>query len=115
MTSNAADYDLARQLQEKFDLEFAAAQSEANSEVVDLLPADLRTPSKKKPSEPTSLVAPEWEDLDPTPDLHALFLAYNDKFFWGRLISCEVCAQIISKSSSDWPLHDTQLVLVTFS
>ena len=23
-------------------------------------------------------------------DLHALFLAYNDKFFWGRLISCEV-------------------------
>ena len=23
-------------------------------------------------------------------DLHALFLAYNDKFFWGRLVSCEV-------------------------
>ena len=63
----SSDYDLARQLQEKFDLEFAAAQSEANSEVVDFLPAEARTPSKIKPREPTSLVDPEWEDLDPTP------------------------------------------------
>lgn len=90
MSSSASDYDLARKLQEKFDLEFTAAQSEANSEVVDFLPAESRTPSKIRPSEPTSLVAPEWEDVDPTPDLHALFLAYNDKFFWGRLLSCEV-------------------------
>ena len=67
MSSSVSDHDLARQLQEKFDLEFAAAQSEANSEVVDFLPAEARTPSKIKPPEPTSLVAPEWEDLDPTP------------------------------------------------
>ena len=36
------------------------------------------------------ITAPEWEDIDPTPDLHALFLEYNERFFWGRLAGCEV-------------------------
>ena len=29
-------------------------------------------------------------DLDPTPDLHAMFVQYNKQFFWGRLSGCEV-------------------------
>ncbi|TRY62923.1 hypothetical protein TCAL_05138, partial [Tigriopus californicus] len=41
-------------------------------------------------SNESSLIAPEWEDVDPTPDLHALFLQYNDRFFDGRLSGCEV-------------------------
>jgi hypothetical protein len=28
----------------------------------------------------------EWETIDPTPDLHALFLEFNQEFFWGRLL-----------------------------
>ena len=28
----------------------------------------------------------EWETIDPTPDLHALFLEFNQQFFWGRLV-----------------------------
>ena len=86
MSSSATDYDLARQLQEKFDLEFAAAQSEANSEVVDFLPAEARTPSKIKPPEPTSLVAPEWEDLDPTPGWQCKTQIYCLKFLIKRKV-----------------------------
>ncbi len=35
-------------------------------------------------------MAPEWEDIDPTPDLHALFRQFDGRFFWGRLQACEV-------------------------
>ena len=37
-----------------------------------------------------SPVDPEWETLDPNPDLHSLFVEFNTAFFWGRLVSCEV-------------------------
>jgi hypothetical protein len=87
---SSSDLELARQLQESFDLEFTAAQEKANTEILDFLPSQFRTPSKKPSSKPESLVAPEWEDIDPTPDLHALFLVYNNQFFWGKLLSCEV-------------------------
>ncbi len=36
------------------------------------------------------MVAPEWEDLDPTPDLHALFREFDRRFFWSSLQMCEV-------------------------
>ncbi|KAF6029338.1 hypothetical protein EB796_012343 [Bugula neritina] len=36
---------------------------------------------------PSSLASPEWELIDPTPDPVALFLAYNQQFFWGKLES----------------------------
>ena len=79
------DLALARRLQSQFDEEFA------HEEVVDLIPEAFRTPSKNKQTSKTmSLVAPEWEDVDPTPDLHAMFLQFNAKFFWGRLVGCEV-------------------------
>jgi hypothetical protein len=28
----------------------------------------------------------EWETIDPTPDLHALFLEFNQQFFWSKLV-----------------------------
>ena len=37
-----------------------------------------------------SPVDPEWETLDPNPDLHSLFVEFNTAFFWGQLVSCEV-------------------------
>ncbi|VDK65046.1 unnamed protein product, partial [Anisakis simplex] len=36
------------------------------------------------------LVDPQWELIDPTPDIHALFLQFNDTFFQGTLAGCEV-------------------------
>ncbi|CEG47873.1 Uncharacterized conserved protein [Plasmopara halstedii] len=37
-----------------------------------------------------NLLAPEYEYLDPNPDLHSLFQEYNCLFFEGRLAGCEV-------------------------
>ncbi|VDD92202.1 unnamed protein product [Enterobius vermicularis] len=48
-------------------------------------------PSFDTAATPTgSLVDPIWETLDPTPDVHALFMSYNDMFFKGSLAGCEV-------------------------
>eukprot|EP00095_Tigriopus_kingsejongensis_P009843 maker-scaffold21_size687808-snap-gene-5.35 protein:Tk09843 transcript:maker-scaffold21_size687808-snap-gene-5.35-mRNA-1 annotation:"sprt-like domain-containing protein spartan" len=84
MTSEAEDRALALSLQAAFD-----------SEIGSLLPQAYQGPASVPVQSPgatpgTSLIAPEWEDVDPTPDLHALFRQYNDKFFWGRLLACEV-------------------------
>ncbi|XP_018495307.1 sprT-like domain-containing protein Spartan [Galendromus occidentalis] len=37
-----------------------------------------------------SLVDPVWEQIDPTPDIHALFMAFDNRFFGAYLKSCEV-------------------------
>ena len=79
------------------------AVEDAHSEVTSLVPPEFITgsPAHSKRNNPKnlkhsdkentlSIIAPEWEDLDPTPDLHALFIQYNDRFFWGRLSGCEV-------------------------
>lgn len=39
---------------------------------------------------PNSIVDEEWEHLDPTPDIHALFLQFDDRFFWSKLRSVVV-------------------------
>jgi len=39
---------------------------------------------------PKSLVDPFWEMTDPNPEIRALFLQFNDRFFWGRLSCVEV-------------------------
>uniref|UniRef100_A0A673IAU3 DNA-dependent metalloprotease SPRTN n=1 Tax=Sinocyclocheilus rhinocerous TaxID=307959 RepID=A0A673IAU3_9TELE len=60
------DFLLALRLQEQFDQE---------------------TPS---PERPLSIVDASWEMLDPNPDARAMFLQFNDKFFWGKLSGVEV-------------------------
>lgn len=40
--------------------------------------------------ETLSLVDASWELVDPTPDLQALFVQFNDSFFWGQLEAVEV-------------------------
>ncbi|KAG8450296.1 hypothetical protein GDO86_002809 [Hymenochirus boettgeri] len=37
-----------------------------------------------------SIIDPSWELLDPNPDIRALFLQFNDLFFWGKLSGVEV-------------------------
>jgi hypothetical protein len=36
---------------------------------------------------PNSIVDEEWEYLDPTPDIHSLFLQFDDRFFGSQLRS----------------------------
>uniref|UniRef100_A0AAY4C8F0 DNA-dependent metalloprotease SPRTN n=1 Tax=Denticeps clupeoides TaxID=299321 RepID=A0AAY4C8F0_9TELE len=39
---------------------------------------------------PVSIVDESWETLDPSPDVRAIFLQFNDTFFWGKLSGVEV-------------------------
>lgn len=63
------DFILAQQLQEEWDLQVA---------------------NSHRPQEPLSVVDASWELVDPTPDLPALFLQFNDQFFQGKLEAVEV-------------------------
>lgn len=48
------------------------------------------SPKKTVTHFPNSIVDEEWEYLDPTPDIHVLFLQFNDRFFNGKLASVVV-------------------------
>ncbi|XP_011615477.2 sprT-like domain-containing protein Spartan isoform X2 [Takifugu rubripes] len=45
---------------------------------------------KPSPGRPLSIVDESWETLDPNPDVRAMFLEFNDMFFWGKLSGVEV-------------------------
>ncbi|XP_054474980.1 DNA-dependent metalloprotease SPRTN [Anoplopoma fimbria] len=45
---------------------------------------------KAQPERPLSIVDATWETLDPSPDVRAMFLEFNDTFFWGKLCGVEV-------------------------
>ncbi|XP_069463043.1 DNA-dependent metalloprotease SPRTN isoform X2 [Ambystoma mexicanum] len=49
-----------------------------------------RTPVTAAPEKSLSVVDPSWELLDPSPDVRALFLQFNQLFFWGKLAGVEV-------------------------
>ncbi|XP_068091127.1 DNA-dependent metalloprotease SPRTN [Hyperolius riggenbachi] len=68
------DLLLALELQERYDRE--GAKEEAG-------------PQRPGGGE-MCVVDPAWELLDPNPDIHALFLQYNQLFFWGKLAGVEV-------------------------
>ena len=90
------DYAFAQMLESQY------ANEIAHDEVASFIPKEFisGSPSTKKRAKSQasscdkqktmSIIAPEWEDIDPTPDLHALFLQYNERFFWGKLAGCEV-------------------------
>jgi hypothetical protein len=71
------DYALALQLQSEF-FESGDNFHEFSNSVT------------KNGNEPRSLVDPYWEVTDPNPDVRALFLQFNDRFFWGSLAGVEV-------------------------
>ncbi|KAM4632791.1 DNA-dependent metalloprotease SPRTN [Polymixia lowei] len=99
------DFLLAIQLQEQFDNEYDA--SVFSSTRFD--DSDFGQSSKKRrvesggssgvgptsqpaahPERPMSVVDESWEILDPSPDVRAMFLEFNDMFFWGKLSGVEV-------------------------
>uniref|UniRef100_A0A8D0LLX7 DNA-dependent metalloprotease SPRTN n=1 Tax=Sus scrofa TaxID=9823 RepID=A0A8D0LLX7_PIG len=51
---------------------------------------NLQVSERNPAQEPLSLVDASWELVDPTPDLQALFVQFNDRFFWGKLEAVEV-------------------------
>nr|XP_057927265.1 DNA-dependent metalloprotease SPRTN isoform X2 [Doryrhamphus excisus] len=87
------DYLLALQLQEQFNNEDDAPilASAANTRKAELSGGALVPWQRRvEPQGPLSIVDPSWETLDPTPDVRAMFLEFNGRFFWGKLSGVEV-------------------------
>lgn len=100
------DFLLAIQLQEQFDHEYQTSLFPSNRLVddgfghsskkrrvegagggSDVVPKWKPSP---QPERPLSIVDESWEMLDPSPDVRAMFLEFNDMFFWGKLCGVEV-------------------------
>ena len=108
--SRDKDLELALQLQAQFDREHSTGNHHG---IVDLSDESDDIANKNGPSfnfgkvvsggssdddlsrgvgktESMSIVDKRWELLDPSPDMRAMFLEFNDKYFWGRLAGVEV-------------------------
>ncbi|NXN20008.1 SPRTN protein, partial [Indicator maculatus] len=72
---------LALQLQELWEAEDKEAAAAAACPKVSPDPSPYR---------PLSVVDEAWELLDPSPDVHGLFVQFNETLFWGRLAAVEV-------------------------
>ncbi|KAK3914691.1 SprT-like domain-containing protein Spartan [Frankliniella fusca] len=75
------DYQLALLLQKELN--------EESPDIIEFLPPKIKT-NHLKNRQANSLVDPQWEFIDPTPDIHVLFLQFNDRFFWSKLHGVEV-------------------------
>ncbi|XP_061756933.1 DNA-dependent metalloprotease SPRTN [Nerophis ophidion] len=92
------DYLLALHLQEQFNSEYDAPVLSSNDfgkhakkQKVEVNGGALMHWERSVPPErPLSIVDPSWETLDPTPDVRAMFLQFNSRFFWGKLNGVEV-------------------------
>ncbi|XP_068795135.1 DNA-dependent metalloprotease SPRTN [Struthio camelus] len=76
------DFVLALQLQELWEAEDKEAAAAAAACPEASLDSSLLRP--------LSVVDEAWELLDPSPDVHGLFVQFNEALFWGRLTAVEV-------------------------
>ncbi|XP_067149552.1 DNA-dependent metalloprotease SPRTN isoform X2 [Apteryx mantelli] len=76
------DFVLALQLQELWEAEDTEAAAAAAACPEASLDSSLLRP--------LSVVDEAWELLDPSPDVHGLFVQFNEALFWGRLTAVEV-------------------------
>lgn len=81
--SHLNDSIIARSLQEQFQKELEVERPGQN-----LVYASSSTNNQNSSR---SLTDPSWEIIDPTPDIHNLFIAFNERFFYNQLGSVCVC------------------------
>lgn len=74
------DFLLALRLQAEWE-------AEDDGQVPAAAAAATASPSSPRP---LSVVDKAWELLDPSPDVRALFMQFNETLFWGRLAAVEV-------------------------
>ncbi|CAD5119954.1 DgyrCDS8535 [Dimorphilus gyrociliatus] len=70
-----SDYELALRLQMQEDEKTASPKNDN---------------THKKPAKNISIIDSEWETIDPTPDIHGMFVEFNKRYFWNKLGACEV-------------------------
>ncbi|KAJ8919847.1 hypothetical protein NQ315_006376, partial [Exocentrus adspersus] len=104
------DYQLALLLQHRFEQEAKKPKEHlCDEELAKVLHEQFQTETEidapknglvYKPASGTStcLVDPSWEVIDPTPDIHVLFLSFNDRFFWSTLAA--VCVSWSKKMTT---------------
>lgn len=101
---NDPDYQMALVLQKQFNLEIPEEIPKNNLYYED---TKKKTKNKENHNPKECLVDPSWELVDPTPDVHVLFVSFNGRFFWNKLGSVTVswskrmtvCAGICSYES----------------
>lgn len=54
---------------------------------IDAVPRPIKRPCTQNGEATGSVVDHSWETLDPNPDIHGLFLAFNRQYFWSTLDS----------------------------
>lgn len=93
------DFLLALQLQEEFNHEVLPhTRSDDDSDGYHLskkrrLESDwdvFQCSQSGQLEKPLSIVDASWETLDPSPDIRAMFLGFNNMLFWGKLSGVEV-------------------------
>jgi hypothetical protein len=87
------DYQLALLLQAEYDIEATASAAEddiGDGAPSSAIPSTAHLPLPGSPGSPKSIVGKEWELLDPNPNIRALFLQFNEMFFWNKLNGIEV-------------------------
>lgn len=84
--NNDSDYLIALQIQ--YDLDDEYTNSKKNDETSMKHAIELSKPLKNEKN--NFIVSPEWELIDPNPDIRALFQEYDKKYFYSRLGSCIV-------------------------
>lgn len=78
------DYMLALQLQMQIELDDSEKKVDKSS--TSLSPVKTKEITNK--TEPC--VDPQWELIDPCPDIRAMFMEFDKKYFWNSLGSCVV-------------------------
>lgn len=98
---NADDYMLALQLQMQIE-NFSSDNNDPSQQMPSSSNKDINfekklldivSPFKSQSRQPLSQMTqndPEWDLIDPCPDIRALFQEYDKKYFWSRLGSCIV-------------------------
>ncbi|KAF6207489.1 hypothetical protein GE061_015935 [Apolygus lucorum] len=76
------DFELAKKLQED---EYKAAKRDHTSKKI-----SSKGSAKENIEQPSSLIDPTWELIDPNPNIHSLFIAFDKKYFWNTLGAVEV-------------------------
>ena len=82
------DYMIALQLQMQMDVD----------DDVKIEKEDKKNVNKQlacSPVSSTQLTDPQWDLIDPCPDIRAMFVEFNKKYFWNSLGSCLVLAYFI--------------------
>ncbi len=90
------DYALALQLQAQFDAETKQQEQILIPQVVspsvfhNFSTSQRVISSDQDLNKSIPLVDERWETLDPNPDVRALFMQFNERFFWKKLDGVEV-------------------------